>query len=134
MPERIFDPLVEQITACQAERITLEKWQKQPIDLHAVRAWIDGRLSTAWGKLAAARLWSICTTGHDAAFIPPFEALPASYRHVKPSQSVPGAPAESRTLYDVAQAASWIASRRSDFEQGQTMQQEIHDLLTPLAN
>ena len=93
---------------------------------------VDEDISEAWGKLAAARLWSIATTGRDAVFAPPFAALPASHRKVKPTIEVPGSPPESHTLYDVAQAASWIASRRTSFEEGQWMQQQIEPLLARL--
>ena len=48
---------------------------------------VDEDISEARGKLAAARLWSIATTGRDAAFAPPFAALPAPHRKVKPASS-----------------------------------------------
>jgi hypothetical protein len=131
-PNRVFDPLAMQLRESDALRQSFETWHSQPIDLVRVRAWADTAICDAWGKQAAARLWSIATTGMDAAFAPPFTTLPASRRKVKTTIAVPGAPTPSRTLYDVAQAASWIATHRTDFEQGQLMQQQIAPLITLL--
>jgi len=131
-PNQVFVPIAEQLQQSETQGRNFEAWSARPVDLKRVRAWIDEDISEAWGKLAAARLWSITTTGRDAAFAPPFAALPASKRKVKPTIKVPGAPPESRTLYDVAQAASWIASRRTSFEEGQSMQLQIAPLLARL--
>lgn len=131
-PDLVFAPIAEQLHQSETQGRNFEAWSVRPIDLKRVRAWIDEDISDAWGKLAAARLWSIATTGRDAAFAPPFASLLASKRKVKPTNKVPGSPPESRTLYDVAQAASWIASRRTNFEEGQLMQQQIEPLLERL--
>jgi hypothetical protein len=131
-PSRMFEPLIEQFKDHETQYAAYEAWSRTPVDLDSVRIWVDGPVTEAWGKLAAARIWNIATTGVDAIFAPPFTAQPASRRKIKPGFPVPGAPKQSRTLYDLAQAASWIASHRSDFEQGQAMQQQIELLIARL--
>lgn len=131
-PNLVFEPLAEHYRELSKEYEKFETWGITRIDLESVRTWVDGSIAEAWGKLAAARLWSIATTGRDAVFAPPFAALPPTRRKVKRTIEVPGSPPESRTLYDVAQAASWIASRRTNIEESQLMQQQIDPLLAKL--
>ncbi len=128
-PDLVFAPIAEQLPKSETQGQTFEAWSARSVDLNRVRSWIDHDVSEAWGKLAGARLWCIATTGHDAEFIPPFTPLPATRRKVKQTIEVPGSPRACRTLYDVAQAASWIASRRTNFEEGQSMQQQIESLI-----
>jgi hypothetical protein len=132
IPGQLFRPLLELIEDTKKERDNFERWQKKRIDLESVRAWADGIVASTWGKLSAARVWSIATTGQDAAFASPHERVPPSYRTVVPTRPVPGAPLESRTLYDVVQVLSWIASHRPDFDQGQVMQNQIESLIQRL--
>ena len=131
-PDLVFAPIADQLLKSEVMGRTFEAWSARSVDLSRIRTWIDEDVSEAWGKLAAARLWSIATTGHDAEFSPPFASLQASRRKVKPTIEVPGSPSTSRTLYDVAQAASWIASRRTSFEEAQAMQQQIETLVSRL--
>jgi hypothetical protein len=132
IPGQLFKPLLELIEDTKKERDYFERWQKKRIDLESVRSWADGIVASTWGKLSAARVWSIATTGQDAAFAPPHERVAPSYRTVVPTRPVPGAPLESRTLYDVVQVLSWIASHRPDFDQGQVMQNQIEALIQRL--
>lgn len=132
IPHQLFRPLLEQVEDTKTERNNFERWQEKRIDLNSVRVWVDGIVASTWGKISAARLWSILTTGWDATLGPPWERIPPSYRKVTLTRAVPGAPPESKTLYDVVQSMSWISSHRPDFDQGQVMQNQIESLIERL--
>lgn len=84
------------------------------------------------GKKAACRAFHICTTGYDVEVLPCFEKLSPVDLPFKRTMQVPGSPARAATVYDVCQALSWIATRRSDAEQRVEWQGEIGALVRPL--
>jgi len=94
--------------------------------------WVDGILSKAWGKKAAARVLNICRTGCEAEFTNPFAPGNASEKPVEKGRRVPGAPIPAQSLYDVSQALSWVASRRSDVEEQVDWQVAIPHLVEKL--
>ena len=85
------------------------------------------------GKKAACRVYHICQSGEDVQFSDPFEPGAASEKRVTQIGPVPGAPAIATNLYDVSQALSWVATRRSNAEQRTNWQGEVPKLVNKLA-
>lgn len=129
-----FTPLSEEMTLVAKDREMIQKWASTSVALDRVRAWVDGPLAKAWNPLAACRVWSISSTGRDARFVPPFEKAPPSQRIVELLSPVPGSPGRVRTIYDVVQAMSWVASRRTDVDEVEQRQRQIGELAESLMN
>ena len=109
------------------------RWQSQKVAINAVAGWTDDRLSAQWGKKAAARVFHICASGNDVEIDDPFAPGPASKKPIRYLSAVPGAPARALTKYDVAQAMSFVATRRKNTEERFAWQDEIPGLLKQLS-
>jgi hypothetical protein len=129
-----FTPLSEEMSTVARDRDMIRKWANTPVSLDRVRAWVDGPLVKAWNPLAACRVWTISTTGRDARFLPPFEKVSPSNRIVELLKPVPGSPGRAGTIYDVVQAMSWVASRRTDVDEAEQRQRQIGELAESLMN
>ncbi|MCY4506408.1 MAG: DUF932 domain-containing protein [Acidobacteria bacterium] len=128
IPERIASSL----EAVEADRRRLHDWEKTPIDVKDDLArWIDGPVSTRWGKRAAARVFHICVSGRDVE-IEKFTAGEASVKPVRFRCRVPGSAIPARTKYHVAQALSFVATQRNDPDDRVGRQAAIPDLLRHL--
>ncbi len=127
-----FAVVESQLEIAKAERENLAKWAKTPVSLDAVRTWADDAVFNEWSTLSAARVWHICRSGRDASFSPPFEKSLPTRRKVKLLSPVPGAPDVAKTVYDVAQGLSWVASRRSDVGEADARQRDIGMLIKAL--
>jgi hypothetical protein len=57
-----------------------------------IAAWANNKLSGAWGKKAAARVYHICDTGKDIEFGDPFAAGVATEKPIRYLGRVPGCP------------------------------------------
>lgn len=125
----LFTPLKDQLAAVEKERATLADWTSARVSQSELRAWVDGPLAEQWNSLAAARVWHITQTGLDARFVPPFKKATPSKRKVELLDPVPGTPDRAETVYDVAQALSYVASRRRDVEEAEAFQRSIGPLL-----
>ena len=128
IPERI----VSSFPAVEADRQRLEGWGRTPIDLDSLVMWIDGPVADLWGKTAAARVFHICRSGHDVQ-IENFARGAASEKPVRLGAHVPGSPKQARTLYDVSQALSFVATRRTDTDDRLSRQAAIPALLQKLS-
>jgi hypothetical protein len=129
----LFDPLEESFALVNGERKTLAKWTAARVAPSELRAWVNGPVAEQWNSLAAARVWHITRTGRDARFVPPFRKAVPSEKKVELLHAVPGAPSRSATVYDVAQALSYVASHRRDVEEAEAFQREIGPLLGRLS-
>lgn len=129
-----FAPLSEEMELVAQDAQMIHKWASTNVSLDRVRAWVDGPLLKAWNPLAACRVWAIASTGRDARFVPPFEKVPPSRRIIETLKPVPGSPECVRTIYDVVQAMSWVASRRSDLDEVEQWQRQIGGLAGSLMN
>jgi hypothetical protein len=129
-----FQPLERQLDIAKEERDSLHRWAATPVSLGAIRAWSDSAVAKKWNTLSAARVWHICQSGRDAKFSPPFEKALPTQRIVKLVDPVPGAPVGAKTIYDVAQGLSWVASHRSDIDEAEAQQRDIGPLLEELQN
>ena len=128
IPERIR-PAIEVI---QLDRSRMTLWQNQKIDVAEVGYWADGKLSSRWGKKAAARVFHICASGKDIEIVDQFTPGSATEKCVRYLERVPGSPEQASSKYDVLQAMSFVASQRSNTEERVAWQAEIPTLLQHL--
>jgi hypothetical protein len=102
------------------DRSLLSKWLNIEVSRDEAMQWVDGEVARSWGDPAAARLWSILTTGMDARPIPlrreepvegeePIPPVPPHARSVEVLGKVPGAFSPVRNAYHASQALAWIA-------------------------
>jgi hypothetical protein len=131
-----LDPIPELITAGLAKVKTelkrLKKWEKVEVKMDRVEAWVNSDLSKEWGVKAACRVYHICKDGHDVEFEDPFAKGEATEKPTKPGRPVPGSKAPVRSQYDVSQALSWVATRRSNPDERVKWQRGIPGLIHKL--
>ncbi|MCY4585736.1 MAG: DUF932 domain-containing protein [Bryobacterales bacterium] len=127
IPKRIASSL----DAAQADRQRLEEWERELIDIKDLAPWVDGSVTEFWGKKAAARVFHICRTGRDVE-IETFARGAASEKPVRWRRPVAGSPSQAGTKYDVAQALSFVATRRNDADERLGRQADIPVLLQQL--
>ena len=116
------------------DRGMIQKWAGTSISLDRVRAWVDGPLVKSWNPLAACRVWAISSTGRDARFVPPFRENSTEQADRRTTAPCPGLPERAGTIYDVVQAMSWVASRRTDVDEVEQRQRQIGELAESLMN
>jgi Domain of unknown function (DUF932) len=121
------------LTAVEADRIRMRKWQAEMIAIADVETWANTKLSTDWAKKAAARVYHICDAGKDVEFDDPFASGEATSKPIRYLGRVPGCPERALTKYDVAQAMSFVATQRNNVEERLNWQTAIPDLLDGLA-
>lgn len=139
--KRVFDGF----HAAKHDRETLSRWHETRVHRRALEDWVDGDLGKQWGIHAAGRVYSICRSGNDTQFEvgatgPPTTLVdqPVSLfgsrqrRHARPRNRVPGSPEIANTKYDVAQAMSWVASRKTNIVTRVRHQEQIPALLERL--
>jgi hypothetical protein len=114
------------------ERKNFEQWRKKTITPEALVPWINKDMKNGWGFKAAARLYHISRTGHDAEIVGPYKENTPATIPVRMAGKVQGAPPECKNLYDVSQALVWLAKERRDVQEQLAWREGIHDLLTPL--
>lgn len=130
--EDAFLNLRDRVPLIAEDEKTFLHWMDTKVCREPLRDWADGTLVKRWRPLAAARVWHIARTGTDVRFRPPFKCGRPTAREVMPVRAVPGSSACRGTLYGVAQALSWVASRRNDQQEMIEMQQDIGPLLVDL--
>jgi hypothetical protein len=130
---KIERAIYEGIKKAKTDQRLLSKWQDQSFNSSHFESWINNTLSKLWGKKAACRVFHICQSGHDVKISDPFEPGAASEKRVTRLAAVPGAPSTATNLYDVSQALSWVATRRSNAEQRTDWQGGIPVLINKLA-
>lgn len=111
----------------------LERWQRSRLSGRGLEEWANESLREKWGLHAAARVYRICVSGSDTEFDIGESGIPTqlAWRH-PPTARVPGSPEAAETVYDVAQAMSWVASRQQDVDQRLRRQGQIPALLDHL--
>ena len=121
------------LEAAVGDRSRMEKWQSQKVAIDAVAGWANDHLSEEWGKKAAARVFHICDSGKDIEIDDPFALGAATEKPIRYLAPVPGAPERASTRYDVAQAMSFVATRRKNAEERVAWQNVIPRLLERLS-
>ncbi len=117
------------LAAVAADRARMKKWQDEKVVIDDIKAWADEKLSEKWGKKAAARVFHICDSGKDVEFNDPFAPGTATEKPIRFLGPVPGAPKPAATKYDVAQALSYVATKRNNAEERVAWQGDIPHLL-----
>jgi len=130
--EKINSLISEAMHQVHSDKEMMTEWEKNKINTTALADWVDATVSKKWGKIAAFRVFHICSSGHDAKYSDPFEVEKPSCKSMIQLSEVPGAPNEARNLYDVGQALSWVATNRNNAEEKTKWQTEIPNLLEKL--
>lgn len=116
----------------EAEKRNFEKWRKTPSTLRRLAPWTEDALRKCWGFKAATRAYHIARTGADVEIIGQFKGNTPTTIAVHAMKPVPGAPRESRTLYDVAQILAWLAKERRDLQEQLEWREQIPELMASL--
>lgn len=112
--EGVSDAISRGIKKAVEDHRTWDQWQSVRVEFEALRDWADGPLMRRWGTKSAARTFALCMHGRDIEFTDPFESAPPSARSFKLTEVVPGAVAPASTVFDIAQALSWVAGQKHD--------------------
>lgn len=124
--------LREGIEAAQQERNSIVGSLNVTVATGSLARWIDGPLGDAWGPVAAGRVYHIVRTGQDGTPRGPAARVRPHERRFESTGPVPGARANSRTLFDITQAMSWLASHRRNFQERLTWRAQIPALVDRL--
>lgn len=129
-----LEPLLKEgLEAAACERDSLTALNARPVSAEQLRDWVDGPLARAWGHFNAARVYSIARLGMDGEPTrAPRLALPHERRMLSP-MPVPGARVPGEDAYAVAQALSWVASRRLNVAESLAWRCQIPELLAQLS-
>ena len=111
----------------------IKDWVRHHITGDRLVKWVDEVVAPKWTRRAAARVHHICRTGFDGKPVPPRSKgiAPHSWP-VSSDKAVPGAPIPAKSLYDVAQALSWVAGHNPTVEDQIRWTDQIHQLITEL--
>jgi hypothetical protein len=130
--DAIPDMVVAGMNAVGEDLRRIKGWDATEVHPALLERWANGKVSAKWGKKAACRVFHICRSGRDVEIVDPFAKGEATEKPVKPTAKVPGAAMPAKTLYDVSQALSWIATQRTNTEERVEWQSAIPDLIASL--
>lgn len=126
--------LTSGLNEAESEKKNFDKWRKTLIALEQVAPWTEDTLRKGWGFKAATRAFHIVRTGSDVEIVGQYKEKKPTTIAVHRTEAVPGAPNESRTLYDVSQILAWLAKERRDVQEQIEWREMIPELLKPLMN
>ena len=110
----------------------LQKWEATSVTNDQLEKWVNSQVLELWGKKAACRVLHICRSGTDIEIVGPFKGDPADLA-VRSTDAVPGSVVPAENLFQVSQAASWVASQRANLEERLIWQQKVPVLVDGLA-
>ena len=116
----------------EADIKLLDAWADTKAQIEKIGPWVNKDVADKWGKKAACRVFHICKSGADVEITDPFAP---GYPTEKPTnllKEVPGAAKPVRTLFDVSQALSWVATSRKNSEERVNWQSAIPELVEAL--
>lgn len=131
---RIPKIIVKSLDSVQEDKRQLVEWENVKVTLAQLEHWIDNLLPKHWGKKASCRVYHICISGYDVKYEDPFETSAPTTKSVMQLDRVPGSPERVENLYDVTQALSWVASRRTNPDERIKWQSQIPGLIEKLAH
>ena len=126
--------LVSGFKDAEVDKVNFQEWYAQKVTLQMLAPWIERDLRKLWGFKAATRAFHIARTGSDAEVLGPYKDNTPLSIPVRLSSPVPGAPRQTRNLYDVSQILAWLAKERRDIQEQLDWREQIPDLLEPLLN
>ena len=126
------DRIREAFEGVNADLSRISGWHKHSVSLDGIGKWADAHVTNRWNKTAAARVFHICRSGHDVRIADPFVPGAATEKPVVFLDRVEGSPERATTAYDVAQALSFVATRRRNAEERLRWQGDISRLLDKL--
>ena len=132
--EDIGAVLTSGVNESETEKKNFEKWRKTPITLKRLAPWTEDALRKGWGFKAATRAFHIARTGADVELTGQYKGNTPTTIAVNETKPVPGAPGESRNLYDVSQILAWLAKERRDVQEQLEWREKIPGLMEPLMN
>jgi len=125
-----LEPLLTHgLADAERDRDALAGLMKRRVTAEAVRRWVDGPVAKAWGPTAAARVSAIALQGVDGQPGQPSRSVPPHARTILRPIRVPGAPAPCDNAYALAQALSWVASRRRNVGEQMVWRSRIPELV-----
>lgn len=130
--EDIQRVLTSGLNESEAEKRNFEKWRKTPVSMKRLAPWTEDALRKGWGFKAATRAFHIAQSGTDVEIVGQYKGCTPTTIAVRQTKAVPGAPRESRSLYDVSQVLAWLAKERRDLQEQLEWREQIPDLLTSL--
>lgn len=129
---KIPEMIKSAINKVELEKNRLKSWHTKSLTAKSLNEWVDNKLLNKWGTLAATRVYHICQSGQDVEFAEKFVAGLPTEKKVNHVSEVPGSAIPAKTLYDVSQALSWVATNRKNAEQKTEWQKDILELIQTL--
>jgi hypothetical protein len=131
-PGDVADYLREQLEEMPKEQSLYKEWLAQPVQQRNLETWVDQVVAEAWGPFAAARAWSILTSGFDGDVEQAKNRKPHELT-VKRTHEVPGTCAPVGNLFHASQVLSWLATARRTIPERLEHIRAIPTLMKPLA-
>jgi hypothetical protein len=129
--DEVSSVLSEGISTALHERQTFERWQRTKVAGDAITQWVDDPVAAAWGPFAAARVFCITNSGEDGRPLGGPQ-VPPHARDIADRRPVPGAYQGTTDAYGIAQALSWVASRRNNVAERSRWRAQIPALMGAL--
>jgi hypothetical protein len=130
--EELLPVLTAGIEAAKRDRARLDALARAQVTRAALREWVDGPVSRAWGPFAATRVYWIATTGFDGDPRRKPARVPPHVRHIDNPRAVPGQIPGPEDRYAVAQALAWVARQRREIGESLRFRDEIEELMDQL--
>lgn len=131
-PSDVEPVLRSGLTQALQDKRNLSTWRATPVAPEDLEWWIDENLRDAWGFKAAARAYHIAATGRDCNVRGPFKSKTPTSVNVSAGEPVPGAPKQTRNLFDVSQILAWLAKERRDLQEQLEWREQIPRLMAVL--
>ena len=136
--KELTEYIKESMESAKEEKEKYAKWHNKPLKLRINRKilqdWIDSTVSEKWGTHLAARIYNILNTARDGKpeRITDPEKRKFPHRiHVTQERIVPGQK-PAQTMYDVANALTYISSHHNSIGSRNKMMTEVPSLLREL--
>jgi len=129
----ISEVLAGGLAAAVGERKAFAKWSGTKVRQPQLVDWVNGPVAEAWGPHAAARVYSITTTGQDGTPEPVFRKVAPHERTLTETAPVPGAKSACDDAYGIAQTLAWVAAQRRNVAERIAWRAQIPGLMARLA-
>ena len=127
----IVEVLATGFTEAKKDKQNLLLWRKKAAPENLAER-IEEIIQPAWGFKAATRAFHIAHTGSDVEITGQYKDNTPTTIAVCRTEPVPGAPKETRNLYDVSQILAWLAKERRDLQEQIEWREQIPGLMSSL--